>query len=450
MFRDKEYITGLARIALPIIAQNFVSSLLNMIDVAMIGQLGETAIAAVGQAGQVFFMMLLMLFGINGGVGVFVAQLWGKRDVANIRKAQGIGLSMGLAASTFFFVTALAVPGLLLRIFSPEQDVIIAGSEYLRIIAWSYIPTAITFSYSATLRGVGLVRIPMAVSITAISLKTLLNYLLIFGNFGFPALGIEGAAIATVIARVLEVLALLMIVYLRRLPPAATVAELLGFRRVFLNQVLKTSLPVVINETLWALGTVTYNIVYGHIGKEAYAAVQIAASIEGLAFVIFIGISEASGILIGNRIGASQEDTAFEYARRSLTIATVGAIGMGFIIYLLSTFMLNFYQISEIAQLHARNILHVMAFALWVKVTNLMLIVGILRAGGDTRFGLFLDAGSVWLVGVPLAVVGAFVFHLPVSGVYMLVICEEAVKLGIALWRFFSRRWITNLAQSVG
>lgn len=450
MFRNKEYNTGLALIALPIIAQNFVSSLLNMIDVTMIGQLGDTAIASVGQAGQVFFLMLLMLFGINSGVGVFVAQLWGKGDVASIRKVQGIGLSMGLASSLILCLIALLVPDALLRLFSSDAAVISEGSAYLRIIAWSYIPTAITFSYSATLRGVGLVRIPMIVSISAILLKTFLNYALILGHFGLPAMGIEGAAIATVISRSVEVVALLLITYLQRLPPAASPKELLGFDRPFLAAVMKTSLPVVLNETLWALGTITYNVVYGHIGTESYAAVQIAATIESLAFVIFIGISEASGILIGNRIGANQEEKAFDYARRSLGIAMVGAIGMGFVIYLLSPFMLNFYHISAVAHEHARNILTVMACVLWIKVTNLMLIIGILRAGGDTRFSLFLDAGSVWLVGVPLAWIGAFVLHLPVSGVYLLVVSEEFVKFGFALWRFFSRRWITNLARTVG
>lgn len=450
MFRDKEYTTGLLSIALPIIAQNFMSSLLNMLDVTMIGQLGESAIAAVGQANQIFFILMLILFGVNSGVGVFVAQFWGKGDVTSIRKVQGIGLSMGLAASTLFWLVALLLPTQFLSIFSNDTTVIANGSAYMQIIAWSYLPTAITFSFSTALRGVGRVRIPMMVSIGAITIKSLLNYSLILGHFGAPALGVEGAAIATLISRGLEVTVLISIVYLRKLPTAARLNELFGFNRAFLMSVLTTSLPVVLNETLWVLGTVMYNVVYGRIGTEAYAAVQIAATVENLAFVIFIGISEATGIMIGNRIGANQEHKAFDYARRSISIVLIGAIMMGFFIYLLSLFVLNFYQISPEAQQNAQNILHVMAFVLWIKTSNMMLIVGVLRAGGDTRFGLFLDAGSVWLVGVPLAWFGAFVLHLPVAGVYLMVVCEELVKFGIALWRFFSRRWIRNLAQSFG
>ena len=349
MFRDKEYTTGLLRIALPIIAQNFLGSLLNMLDVTMIGQLGDSAIAAVGQAGQIFFIMMLILFGINSGVGVFVAQFWGKGDVVSIRKVQGIGLSMGLAASTLFWVVAMFLPNQFLGIFSKDPAVIANGSSYLRIMAWSYLPAAVTFSYSAALRGVVLVRVPMVVSIGAISLKTFLNYTLILGNFGAPAMGIQGAAIATLVSRGLEVVALLAIVYLRRLPTAARLGELFGFNRAFLMSVLNTSMPVVVNETLWVLGTVMYNVVYGRIGTEAYAAVQIAATIENLAFVTFIGISEATGILIGNRIGANEEHKAFVYARRSIIIVLAGAIGMGFIVYLMCRFVLVQDQISPTA-----------------------------------------------------------------------------------------------------
>ncbi len=450
LFRDRDYIRSLLRIALPIIAQNFVSSTLNMIDVTMIGQLGETAVASVGLANQIFFLMTLMLFGINSGAGVFVAQLWGRQDKQKIHKVQGISLAMGLAASTLFTVIAVIIPRTAMGIYSQDPLVINAGSEYLQIVGLSYIATAITMSFSSVLRATGLVRVPMVVSISAIALKTFLNYSLILGHFGFPALGIEGAAISTVIARGLEVSALLLITYLKRLPPAAHPREMIqGFNRLFMTAVLKTSLPVVANETLWSLGVSVYTIVYAHIGTDSIAAVNIAATIENMAFVLFIGISEACGILVGNRIGADEQGKAFLYARRTLFISVVGAVLMGFVILAASDFVLSFYKISELAHANAQYILRVMSFALWVKVTNMTLIVGILRSGGDTRFSMVLDAGTVWLVGVPIACIGAFVLNLPVYWVYMLIITEELVKLGVGLWRFTSRRWINNLARSV-
>lgn len=449
MLRDPVYYKTLLRIALPIVAQNFISSSLNVIDVTMIGQLGETAIASVGLANQIFFLLMLMTFGIYSGVGVFTAQLWGKGDVNSIHKVQGIGLMMGLVGSLFFTIIALVFPETALRFYTTDPAVIEAGSSYLRISGWSFVVTAITFAYYSVLRSTGFVRVPMVISICVLSLKTLLNYGLILGHFGMPALGVEGAAIATLTARVVEVFAVLVVTYLRRLPAAARISEMIAFNRVFLRTVLKTSLPVVGNEMLWSLGITTYNMVYGRIGTEAIAAVNIAATIENLAFVIFMGITDATGIMIGNRIGANEEEKAFGYARQTILIATIGGVLVGSLILVGSDFILSFYNLSPAALANAHSILRVMGFALWIRVSNMVIIVGVLRAGGDTRFGLFLDAGSVWLVGVPLAVVGGLVLHLPVYVVYMLIMAEEAVKYAAGLWRFSSRRWITNLVQAV-
>ncbi len=448
MFNDRTYYAALFRIALPIIAQNFVSSLLNVIDVTMIGQLGEVSIASVGLANQVFSLMILMLFGAYSGVGVFTAQFWGKRDVTSIRKVLGIGLMIGLSGSLLFTGLALFLPRPVLSFYTQDPSVIAAGASYLRIVGWSYCITAVTFAYSSVLRSTGHVRVPMAVSIAALSLKTLLNYGLILGHFGLPALGVEGAAIATLIARSVEMIAILTVVYVRKLPPAARIGEMTSFSREFLARVLKTSLPVLFNEMLWSLGVTTYNMVYGRIGTEAIAAVNVASSIENLAFVLFMGIADATGILIGNRIGAGDEEYAMSSARQSLLLTLSGAILVGLVILVASQPILGFYNMSEQAALNARNILRVMGLALWIRTTNLVVFIGVLRAGGDTRFCLVLDAGSVWLVGVPLALLGGLVLGLPVYQVYLMVVAEEAVKLGIGFWRFLSRRWITNLVQA--
>lgn len=449
MLRDRTYYTTLLSIAIPIIAQNFITSSLNLIDVAMLGQLGETTVASVGLANQLFFLLVLMLFGTYSGVGVFTSQLWGKGDLPNIRRVLGIGLMIGVTGSMIFTLLALVFPNLVLRFYSEDPAVIDLGSKYLRIVGWSYTVTAITFAYSSVLRSTGYVRVPMIVSVCALSIKTILNYGLILGNLGLPALGAEGAAISTVVARSIEFLALITVVYSRRLPPAARISEMVGFSREFLVRVLRTSLPVLANEMLWSLGITTYNMVYGRIGTDAIAAVNIAATIENLAFVIFMGLSDATGIMIGNRIGANEEEKAFGYARQTLIIGTTGSILVGLIILFSSDFILSFYKLSDAALANAHNILTVIGFMMWIRVSNMILIVGVLRAGGDTRFSMFLDAGSVWLVGVPLAVTAGLVFHLPVYVVYAMVMSEELVKYGVAMWRLFSRRWIHNLVRAV-
>jgi putative MATE family efflux protein len=444
---DKTYFKTLTRIAVPIVAQHFVTSSLNAVDVVMIGQLGETAVAAVGLANQVFFLLMLLLFGISSGAGMFTAQFWGKRDLVSIHKVLGIGLLFGISSSLLFSLAALLFPEFILGIYSKDPAVVALGSLYLRRVAYSYIFTSITFSFASVLRSTENVKLPMFVSIVALSLNTLMNYALIFGNFGFPEMGVEGAAIATLIARSLECFTLVTLTYRLRTAVAARFQELLSFNRVFLQRYLKVALPVVFNEMIWSLGITIYNIIYARIGTESIAAVNIAVTIEHIAFVLFIGISNAAAIMIGNRIGANEEQKAYEYGRLTLMIALIGSFMVGGVILISKDAILTLYQISETARMYSSMILTIMGFSLWIRAMNLTLIIGIFRSGGDTRFSFLLDAGSVWLVGVPFALIGAFVLHLPVYGVVLMIMSEELVKMLIGFWRFSSRRWINNLSH---
>jgi Na+-driven multidrug efflux pump len=226
-------------------------------------------------------------------------------------------------------------------------------------------------------------------------------------------------------------------------------SELLDFDRTFLRWVASRSLPVALNETFWSLGVTTYSIVYARISTEALAAMNITVTIEQIGFVIFIGIADATAILVGNKIGAGETETAYRYAGWSLVLAMVGAIGIGFGLMAASSFIIGFYQVSPGVAETARRVLIVVAFTMWVRVSNMTLIVGILRSGGDTRFSFILDSSTVWLVGVPLAFLGAFTFKLPVYWVYLLILSEEFVKMGVCLYRYLSRKWINDLTQVV-
>jgi Na+-driven multidrug efflux pump len=206
-------------------------------------------------------------------------------------------------------------------------------------------------------------------------------------------------------------------------------------------------LPVALNETLWSLGITVYNLAYAHIGTESIAAVNIASTVENLAFVLFIGISDATAILIGNKIGSGNGEIAYRYARRSLALATLAALMVGGLILSLRGAWLSLYAVSPQSLAYASRILIVLGLSLWIRVSNLTLVVGVLRSGGDTRFGLFVDTGTIWMVGVPLALLGAFVLRLPVYWVYLMVMAEEAVKYGVLLVRFLSRRWIHDVTE---
>ena len=442
---QQEYYSTLARIALPIIFQNLISSSLNMVDVLMIGQLGETAVASVGLGNQVTFLLMFLLFGVTSGSAVFSAQFWGKNDITSIHKVLGIGITLALTGSALFMVIALGFPHVVLSIYTSDPEVIRLGAPFLSMVGLTYPFMALTASFSSTLRSTGDVRLPVVSSTIALVLKTALGYALIFGHFGLPVMGIMGIAVATMIARALECGLLLTFVYVRRTPVAAPVREYFSYSRAFALRVLKTSLPVVFNEMLWSLGITTYTLIYAHISTEAVAASNISGTIENLAFVIFIGISDACGIMVGNKIGAGKESTALDYGRRTIILTTIGGMAMGGIIYPFSPLILSLYKVSPNVTEYTRRILLVVSLCLWIRTSNMTIVVGVLRSGGDTRFGLILDAGTVWLVGVPLALLGAFVLHLPVYWVYTMVMGEELAKYIVGMIRVISKKWIHNL-----
>jgi Na+-driven multidrug efflux pump len=253
--------------------------------------------------------------------------------------------------------------------------------------------------------------------------------------------------VATVIARFLEFVALIYFTYRYRTAAAARISELFSFNWGFYKGFLKVTLPVVANEVIWALGITTYSVIYARMGTDAIAAVNIANSIDNLAFVFFIALANASAIMVGNQIGAGEEARAYDFSKRFLKISLAAAVMVGLVIFAASELILTIYKVSPTVTYYARNILWVLAAALWMKTSNLMFFIGILRSGGDTRFTFLLDSGSIWLFGVPMAYLGAFVFHLPVYFVVVMLLADEVFKLVMVMLRFTSKKWINNLTK---
>ena len=448
-YNDPEYFSNVRKIALPIIAQQAMFSLLNMLGVIFVGQKGDASVAAVGLAGQIAFLLNLVHFGIVSGAAMFTAQFWGKQDIPNLRRVLGLCLILAVSASMIFFALAQLFPSQVLRIYSKDAEVIALGTNYIRTFSWTFIFFAITFSYAVVMRSTGNVITPTMVGVGALFISTILSYALIFGKFGLPELGIQGAAVAAVIARFLECAALLTITYRTKSPVAASIRELMGFDRVFFGRVIKPMLPVILNELFWSLGITTYNIIYGRLGTQSYAAINIVSTIEQVLFVIFIGVSNATSVLVGNRIGAGKEDEAYVYAGRSLGIGIVGGLLLGLVLQLVKVPVLSLYKVSPEVIANAGYIINVVTFFLWIRVNNMTTVVGILRAGGDTRFSLFLDGIIIWIVGVPMAYLGAFVWHFPVYLVYLCAMSEEAAKWVLGIRRYLSRKWINNLTVQV-
>ena len=420
-----------------------------MLAVVFVGQKGDAAVAAVGLAGQIAFLLNLVHFGIISGAAMFTAQFWGRSDVPNLRRVLGLCLILTVSASFIFFALAQLLPHQILSIYSKDPAVIGLGASYIRIFSWTFLFFGVTFSYALVLRSTGDVKTPTTISVIALSINTFLSYSLIFGKFGLPELGIYGAAVAAVIARAFECVTLLTVTYVKKSPVAASLRELTDFDRAFVSRVIRPMLPVILNELFWSLGITTYNIIYGRMGTTSYAAINIVNTIEQLAFVLFIGISNATSVLVGNRIGAGKENEAFLYAGRSLGLGIVGGLIVGLLLQVVKDPILSLYNVSPEVIYNASQLINVVSVFLWIRVNNMTIVVGILRAGGDTRFSLFLDGIIIWIVGVPMAYLAAFVLHLPVYYVYLFAMSEEVTKWLLGVPRYRSRKWINNLAKQV-
>ncbi|NLV63550.1 MAG: MATE family efflux transporter [Clostridiaceae bacterium] len=445
LFGDSVFYKNLFRIAIPITIQNLIMSSLNFVDTIMVGQLGETNIAAVALANQLFFLIALFLFGVGSGASVFVAQFWGKKDVINIRKVLGLSMLCSVVVSVLATLIVMIFPEVVLSLFTKDTEVIRISASYLRIVCFSYIPTSITFCFASTLRSTGQSKLPMIASAVALSVNTVLNYIFIFGKLGMPAMGARGAAAATVIARFAEAILILGAVYSLKLAPAASFRELFAFSRDFAVRFFQVVIPVIMNEVLWSTGVTMYTVVYGRMGTNILASINIASAIEGISFVLFRSMSNACAVLVGNKIGEGDEQTAFTYSLRMAILGPALGITVGLILFFSSGNLLVFYNVTEQVYENARIILRIFSFVIPLKVFNMINIVGILRSGGDTKFSLILDTFGVWFIAVPLAFVGGLVYHLPVYIVYVLVNLEEIFKFSLGLKRFISKKWINNV-----
>ena len=393
-------------------------------------------------------MLNLFLFGICSGTGIFVAQFWGKGDIKNIRRVMGLSLLCGFGVAGVFTFVALALPEQALGVFTRDLTVVKLGGSYLSIVGLSYVMTAVTYAYSFALRNTAQPKVPMILSAIAVLTNAIFNYLLIFGKMGFPALGVRGAALATLLARTLELCLVLLVVYRYDLPAAARLRDLVDIPASFVKQFFNTTLPVILNEGLWALGVTTYSIIFAHMGTGVVAAVNIAATVERMAMVFFIGMSHACAFMVGNAIGAGREEAAVSYAKKLAVVGPVTALAAGLVVVGFSGRIISLFRVSDLVRTDAQAVLIAAALVMPVRTFNWINIVGVLRGGGDTRFSLFIDATAVWCIGVPVGYILGLAMHWSIIFVYPIVIFSEQIYKGIlGVRRLRSGKWVNNLAE---
>lgn len=447
--KKKDFLMTMTSMAIPITIQSFITSSLNLVDNLMVGKLGEEAIASVGLANQYIFIFNLCIMGVNAGASVFMSQFWGKRDVKNIKKVLGLDISIGLIVSTLFALGAGVFSYEIMEILSKDSGVIELGANYLRVVSISCIFTNFTQAYSSALRSTEQPKVPMYASLVSVLINAFLNWVFIFGNLGSEAMGVSGAALATTIARGLEMIFIVSFVYIRNNKVASTLKELMSFDFNFVKIYFKTSWSVIVNEIIWSLGMTAYSIAYARIGTNAVASMQIATTLNNMFMVFLIGLATASSIMIGNKIGSNEEKLAKEYAKDIAIISVLVGFILGCLIYILAPVTLKPFNVSYETYLDTVKVLRIIAIFFTIRAFNMVMIVGVFRGGGDTTYSMLVQCGTIWFYAVPMSFLGATIFSLPVYGVYFLICTEEFLKIIFEVSRLKSGKWIKNVIGDI-
>lgn len=444
----KEFARSLVSIALPISMQSLIQSVLGMIDQIMIGQLGSVSVAAVSLGGRPCFIMLYGLGGIAAAASIFASQYEGAKEFDRHAHVMRAALALSLAITVPFLMLSALFPGLLLSVFTRDTEVISIGKSYLQINSAGYLPLMVTVSCSALLRATGHTKVPLVTGFISVAVNTVLNALLIFGLCGFPALGTDGAAMATVIARLSE--CVILAVFMQKKNHPASIRSAVSCRNEipFSKLFYLAALPAVANELVWALGDAGYTALYGQMGTEQLAAMTLTFPVQGLSVGFFSGLSAATGILLGNTLGAGKFSEAYRLSYKFISISIALCLVMAAVLWALAPVYIGLYKVEERTGTYGRQLLRIFACYLWIKVCNMVIGSGILRSGGKTKYTLFMDVLGTWGIGIPLGLLGAAVLRLEVTYVYALLSLEEAVRLVLGLYRVKSKKWMHNLAKT--
>ncbi|MGN0659667.1 MAG: MATE family efflux transporter [Emergencia sp.] len=446
---DRRLYRKLAGIAVPIAVQGVVSATLGLVDNLMVGFLGEAELAAVGIATQIFYIFYLLMFGFTSGTATFAAQFFGAGDYRNIRKVVGFSIVVALFAGSLFFAGAFFFTEQILHIYASDPQLIALAQSYVKIGSVTFFFMAFSVPLEMAFKATQQTRVPMLVSAVVFVTNVSLNYILIFGKFGAPALGVAGASLATTIARFFEVFIMIFFAVRRSNCFHGPLREFFGWNREMILRVMRNAAPTTVNELLWSIGQTMYVAAFSRIGTTAYAAYQASASINSLFTFTAFSIGDAALILIGEKLGEGKPEETYVLGRKLLKIGVALGIVIGLILILTAKPLVGLFSLSAQGKFFAVRILTVYGFCLALSVYNGIQITGTLRGGGDTRFAMIAECSCVWLVAVPLAFLGAQVLELPIYLAVLLVRVEDLVKSFILTWRFRSKKWINNVISGL-
>lgn len=442
---DRQLYKKLARIAIPISIQGVVSATLNLIDNLMVGFLGEADLAAVGIASQIYFIHYLILYGFTSGTATFMAQFYGAKDYKNIRKVVGFSIVIALGVAVIFFIGGFFFTDKILGIYSDDQRIIEMARPYVKIGTATFFFLAFSVPLEMAFKATQQTRVPLIVSTVVFSTNTCLNYIFIFGKFGAPAMGVAGAALATAIARFLEVLISLIFAHRKSNCFHGIYREFFGWKKEMVLRIVKNSMPTTLNELLWSVGQSMYVAAFSRIGTTAYAAYQAAASINSIFSFAAFSVGDAALILVGEKLGEGKREETYSLGKKLLKIGTVLGILVGLLLVLAAKPLVGFFSLTALGKTYAVKILTIYGLCMGLNLYNGINITGTLRGGGDTRFAMIAECSCVWLVAVPLAFLASQVLHVPIFIAVLMIKAEEVVKCLILTKRFISKKWVNNV-----
>ncbi|MBQ8538980.1 MAG: MATE family efflux transporter [Ruminococcus sp.] len=452
MENKKNLYKQLVIVGLPITLQCLMQSLLPIVDELMVGQLSENAIASITVGNRIYSIFYFIIMALVGATSIYVTQLWGSKKKESIEKAFKIPFLVGLFTLFIYLFVAFFLPTQSVSLFASESDIIRTSAMVQKIYALSAVPVFFSCMFQTVLRSTKHVKAPMVCGIVSVIMNTILNAVFIFGFAFIPAMGFVGAAIATLLARIIEALLLAGFVYIsNRHEFKFNIFRILTLKvdAQFKKAYCHTMFPLLLMNVMFAVADTVYSVIYGQMGADAIAAISIMFPIQGFSIGLFNGMASASAIILGNELGEKHIDTAISFSKSIVRVTTVLSIAISAVLAGFSQVYVSMYNVSEQVQFYSLMLVLVSAFYLTFKVLNMVISQGIIQCGGETKFVLLLDIIGPWCVGIPLALLGTFVLDLPVYIVFAMLTMEELVRIVLGFYKYRKFEWATNIVSDI-
>lgn len=445
MKQKQNFFTSVCNLAIPVALQSMLQASFSIVDQIMIGQLGSVSVAGVGLAGKFSSIFTVVVSAIGAVAGIMISQYMGQKNKYEVRRSFYLNLMLAIGLALVFTIICGGFPNQIMSLYTKDAQTLAASASYLRIVSGTFLPLAGATLLSTMFRCMEKAQFPLYASIASAILNTVLNYIFIFGKFGFASMGAEGAAIATVISQCANFLVMLLMImkyseYLKKSENDRKVTS-----KVNWNQYLNMLLPILICEIAWSLGENVYAAIYGHLGTEASAAMTLTNPIQGLMIGALCGLSQAASVIIGKRLGNEEYDDAYEAAKKLIFYGFIGSIILSAFIIITSTYYVEIYQVEESTKLLTKQILIAYAIIAPFKIQNMIIGGGIIRSGGKTNYVMLIDITGTWVFGVPLGLISAFVLKLSIPYVYFILSLEECIRFSVSVVVLRKKKWMNCL-----